>query len=321
MRLHRQGTLNPFERCRPILSLLLVLLFVCNAAGQIRPAEVSRYLRPASRAARAFFPRLARITGGVVPKGNVTFYGPARTKLTPAQMMKLKLVILDREKLRNDEPDFDAVGIRLGANVYRLAVQDDLAYPLMKFIQREGEIAYTLPEDPDADLLGRHGLLKVSGYKNHYVAEEFSYGPHTEFLRAVDLRTDTEELPEALKARVMKGANAVSARALDFDEAEFESYINTDFEVNYQAYFANSDGGKLVEIAGLPLRYFWVADDLRAPYIDNVEVFAYPEEEYDLQYRAILFFQTAAVLREFRRFNKPEFNRFMNEVRAASGGR
>lgn len=316
MRLPPLGDFRPLKRCRLVLSLLLVLLFVCNAAGQIRPAEISRFVQPASRVARGFFPRLARITGGVVPNGKATFFGPMKAKLTRPQLGQLKLVILDRDKLRNGEPDFDAVGIRMGANVYRLAVQDDLVYPMMKFIQRGGDIAYTMPEDfdPDQQLLKEHGLLEVPYDEGSYVAKEFSNAVHTQFLRRVDLITETEALPAALKAQVMKGANAVGARALGEDEAVYDTYINADFEVNYQVYFANTNGEKLIEVAGLPLRYYWRGEDLDSPYIYDVEVFSYPEEKYDLQYRAILFFQTAAVLREFSQFNRPEFNRFMSEV-------
>lgn len=316
MRLSPQSGFRPLKHCRLILSLLLVLLFVCNAAGQIRQAEISRFVQPASRVARGFFPKLARITGGVVPQGNATFFGPTKAKLTQPQLRRLKFVVLDGNKLRNGEPDFDAVGIRLGTNVYRLAVQDDLIYPMMKFIQRGGDIAYTIPEDfdPDQQLLKEHGLLEVPYDEGSYVAKEFSDAVHTEFLRRVDLRTETEELPADIKAQIMRGANAVGAQVVGRDKANYGSYINADFEVNYQVYFAN--GNKLIEIAGLPLRYYWRGEDLDSPYIHNVEVFSYPEEEYDIQYRAILFFQTAAVLRKFSQFNRPEFNRFMSEVGA-----
>lgn len=318
MRLSLRSGFRPLQHCRLILSLLLVLLFICNAAAQIRPPEISRLRQPVSAARRVSFRGLARIAGGVVPNGNATFFGPTEAKLTLPQLRGLKLVILDSNKLRNGEPDFDAIGIRLGTNVYRLAVQDDLVYPMMKFIQRRGQIAYTIPGDPDPDqqLLNQHGLQKVPYAEDSYVAKEFSDPLHTDFLHEVDF-AETEELPATLKAQIIKDANAVGAQAVGRDRANYGSYINADYEVNYQVYFAKTNGEKLIEVANVPLRYYWRAEDLGSPYIHNVEMFASPKEKYDLQYRAILFFQTAAVLRGFSQFNRPEFNRFMSEVGTA----
>src|SRR6185436_10945448 len=120
MRHSRQDCPRPFNRIRLPLSILLALLFVSNAAGQIRSAEVYRFVRPsATSIGRDFFSFHVRFAGGVAPWGTATFHGPANAPLTPIQLKQLRLVILDKDKLRNHEPDFDAIGIRWENNVYR----------------------------------------------------------------------------------------------------------------------------------------------------------------------------------------------------------
>jgi hypothetical protein len=306
MRLSDHSGLRTLKGCRFILSLLLALLIVSSAAAGIRRIEISRYVQPLSVTAGAYFLQEFQFSGGVVPRGTAEFLSPAKVKLDAGQ---LKLVILDKAKLRNDRPDYDVIGIQWKGDVYQLLAQDDLIYPLMKFIQRGSYIAYTIPmAGLNKDYFQQNALLPVPK-SGAYVAKEFKSVPHTEFLREVDLDTDTEAMPPNLKAMIMQDVNKGNKQL-----AEEGSYVNADFHVKYQVFLDNANGKKVADVGGLPLRYHWnIAIDGSA-ILEDVEVFTFPEEDFDLQYRAVLFFQTAAILRQLSQDNRQEFDRFLKEV-------
>jgi hypothetical protein len=248
-----------------------------------------------------------------VPWGTAEFLSPAGLKLGARQ---LQLVILDKAKLRNDQPDYDAIGIRWNGKIYKLSAQDDLIYPLMKFIQRGSYIAYTIPVvDFDEDYFQENAL--VSDGLGSYVAQEFASVTHAEFLSEVDLDTETEEIPADIKARIISEVNQGKEQA----SSRIGTYVNADFHVKYKVFLDIVNGDTTAEVGGLPLRYFWRVASNDSAIIRNVQVFKFPEEKFDLQYRAILFFQTAAILRQFSLTNKREFNRFLKEVGVAVGRR
>lgn len=291
---------------RFIFSFLLALLVFCDVTAGIRRVEISRYVQPSSTRGRDFFRVHGRYAGGVVPRGMAEFLSPAKVRLSARQ---LKLVIIDKAKLRNDQPDYDAIGIQWKGNVYKLSAQDDLIYPLMKFIQRGSYIVYTLPiVDYDEDYFRNNHLVNIGA---GYIAKEFVSDGLAEFLEDVDFieDTDTEEMPDSLKARIIKQANTGIGEFV-----RFGTYVNADFHVKYQVFLDNAGGKRVADVGGLPLRYYWNVAEDGSVIVDNVKVFKFPEEEFDLQYRAVLFFQTAAILRQFKQDNRPEFDRFLKEV-------
>lgn len=317
MKFFSQNNFRILNRCRFTFSLFLVLLLVFNAVGQIRDIEISSFLEPSrSRPTVNRFISSGRFmrAGGVVPYGTAEFYSPpAKAKITPAQ---LKLIILDKTKLQNDEPDYGAIGIKWGRNVYPLAAQDDLIYPLMKFIQRDSFIAFTIRPSSafDNNSVRTEGLEFVaSGPKDSriYVAKEFNSRPHIEFLFQVDTIPPEElkALPENVEESILNNVNAQLTR---LGGASGGTYLNADFHVKYQVFLDNRK--RIAEVGGLPLRYHWGSIENLGTAFYKAEVFPFPKEQFDLHYRAVLFFQTAAILRQFRTSNNQEFIRFMREV-------
>lgn len=157
--------------------------------------------------------------------------------------------------------------------------------------------------------------------KGGYVAQEFNSANHADFLTDVDLDTETEGMDTKLKATIMRDMSVFNGEPDEWNT----TYVNADFHVKYQVFLDIDNGKRVVDVGGLPLRYFYrvALDDITRDEIAkvvDVEVFKFPEEEFSLQDRAVMFFQTAAILRQFSQDNKPEFNRFLGEVSAVVRG-
>ena len=291
---------------RITLCILLVSLIVTNIAGQVRrKIEIAKVIQPTSSGARSYFPRQFRFGGGVVPRGSAEFFNPTGERIGASQ---LRFVVLDKAKLSNNRTDYGAIGIRWNGDVYQLSVPDDLIYPMMRFIERGSYIAYTIPvAGYNKAYFKRNALVEGGG---GYVAKEFE--DIADFLGDVDLDFEVEQLREDLKAKIMRDVNTTRNGTLK-KAYDMGSYVNADFHVKYQVYL-EAKGKKVVDVGGLPLRYYWnIARDGSAV-LDDVEVFRFPEEQFDTHDRAVLFFQTAAILRQLRQDNIVEFNRFLKEV-------
>lgn len=310
-------------RFRPVISLLLILAICFGAIAQVRRRiQVSRSINP-SPVAGTYFRGTFRFGGGVVPRGTAQFLSPDNKGLNPSQ---LELVILDNAKLANDRTDLDAIGLKWQGQVYKLAMPDDFVYPLAKFVQRESEIAYTIPVVLfDEEYLKtrrlkdfRRVLLNYK-YFMGYAAEEFESFSHKEFLEKLDLSRDVGEMTDADKRLIMedikkevRGSNVIQDRLGG-------SYVNADFHVIYHFYLTSTNGKNVVDSDGVPFRYYFrVASDNTA-IIRHIQVFAFPEDARDpkFQDQAILFFQTTAILRQLYKDNRPAFNRFLAQVAAA----
>jgi hypothetical protein len=247
-----------------------------------------------------------RFGGGVVPRGAAEFLSPTHEKLNANQ---LQLVILDKTKLSNGRPDYDAIGIRWKGNVFRVTMQDDLVYPLMKFIKRGSFIAFTVPMAGfDEAYFTTNALIEVTNVGG-FVAKEFLANSHASFLEDVDLDTTDESMPSELEKMIKGDVNKGNGKL-----GKVGSYVNCDFHVKYQVFLEDANGHRVADVGGLPLRYYYnVATDGSA-IVDGVGVFTFPSKEFDIQYRAVLFFQAAAILRQFSQDNPKEFDRFMKEV-------
>jgi len=291
---------------RLALSLALIAVVAFASLAQVRPMEISRYVQPA---ATTFFSKFGKFAGGIVPRGEAEFYSPANVKLNPSE---LKLVILDQSKLRDAKADFDVVGIEWKGNKYRLMAQDNLIYRQMKFIQRDGHIVYTITDKYDEVYFDGESLVE-SCERDSYVAKEFALLEHRSFLDKVDLSSSTEKLPRTTEAAIIR--NLSGSATPGGGNYYTESYLNADFDVKYQVFLEDRpNGDRVATVGGLPLRYHWDGSSGNSVTVKGVEVFAFPEEEKSLQYRAVLFFQATAILRQFSNSNKPAFSAFLNEV-------
>jgi len=146
------------------------------------------------------------------------------------------------------------------------------------------------------------------------VAKEFKSKAHGELLEYTDLYTTTETMDRRLENQIMQEAVTGNGRL-----TESGSYVNADFHVKYKVFLEIANRKRIVDIGGLPLRYYWVKATDGSVRIRQVKVFTFPADVGDrearaLQDRAVMFFQTAAVLRQFSRDNPPEFNRFLQEL-------
>lgn len=308
---------------RLIVSLVLILTIAFGAIAQVRRRiQVSKMINP-SEVAGTYFSSDFKFGGGVVPRGAAEFVSPDNTELSAQQ---LELVILDNAKLANNQTDYDAIGLRWQGETYKLAVPDDFVYPLMKFIQRNSYIVYTIPvTGTDNTYFGRNGLVPFRRVRlgedvyMAYAALEFTAARQKEFLHGVDF-AKTFKLSDATKAPIIDDIEG-RVRGSNIPASQWGTYVNADFHVKYHFYMTTTDGQNVVDSDGLPLRYaFFVATDGTA-IIEDIEVFAFPKTPYDFQDQAILFFQATAILRQFHEHNPRAFNRFLAQVTAVTRNR
>lgn len=308
---------------RLVVSLVLILTIAFGAVAQVRRRiQVSKMINP-SEVAGSYFSHDFKFGGGVVPRGAAEFVSPANTELSAQQ---LEFVILDQAKLGDDQTDYDAIGLRWQGETYKLAVPDDFVYPLMKFIQRNSYIVYTIPvTGSDKTYFDRNGLIPFKRVRlgedvyMAYAALEFNSARQKEFLHRVDF-AKTYQLSDATKGPIIDDIQR-RVRGSNQPASALGTYVNADFHVKYHFYLTTTDGQNVVDSDGLPLRYaFFVATDGTA-IIDDIEVFAFPKTPYDFQDQAILFFQTTAILRQFHKDNPRAFNRFLAQVAAVRRNR
>ena len=307
-------SLNPY---RLLVSLLVIFLIVCSVSSQRRISiEMSGIIQPAPRAV-SYFSGHGKLGGGVVPRGSVAFIGPRNSTVN---VNELQLVVLDKSKLRNKRTDYNAIGIRWKENVYELSMPDDLVEPLMRFIQRDSFIVYTVPvAGADKQYFKQHALLpfrKVPRLGMGYVAKEFLGTPYAALLEATDF-AQIKPLDRKLEKSIVSMSTTGLGRG---DFSGVGSYVNADFHVKYKVFLVTERGKRVVNVGGLPLRYHWrAATSGRGVKVYKVEVFSFPTEPFSLQDRSVMFFQTTAILRQFFNGNKTEFTRFLREVRSLTG--
>jgi hypothetical protein len=234
-------------------------------------------------------------------------------KLTPRD---LKFVIVDRPKLSNNQADYDSIGIQWKDGNYKIGFQDDMVLPLMKFIDRRSPIAYTVPVAGfDEEYFEANGLVDFSDRGFAYAAKEFSAESNLETLDSADFSL-TVDLPTALAKQIIERTNNLMIVLPD----PGGTYVNADFDVKYQVFLEDGGGKRVADVGGLPLRYYWESEPRKKVQIIEVSIFAFPDEPFGDQDRAVIFFQTAAILRQFKLNNPTEFSRFKRDLEAAEAG-
>jgi len=332
------------ELARRVVALVLVaLLIVSSLAGQVRlNLEVSSFVNAAtSVAAKGFFRgafRFAggprgnfRYAGGVVPgKGKVDFWKGNPKEHAKIDSKELKFVVLDKEKLRNNSSDYDAIAIQWKGVNYLISTRDDMLIPSMKFLERNSDIAYTIPYGGfnakyfkdnalEEARINPNDFAPPTEIKKGYVAKEF-HAPvdHLSLLEDADF-AKSEMFPWDDKADALRDAlikNITIPEVFD-PKADGGTYLNADYNVIYQAYFDDSSGKKVINVGGVPLRFFWEQSAYTGHKVEwDVEKLAFPAVEFDKQDQTIMFFQTMAILKQIKDGNPTEFARFLKEVEA-----
>lgn len=325
MKLSDQRSSQFTKRYFFILRFFLLLILACSVIGKIRGIEMASFTQPTSKPAAAYFREEFRYGGGVVPMGTAEFLYQEKNQL---DIHQLELIILDEGRLRSTQRSYNVIGIKWDDNIYQLTIRNDLIYPIMKFIQRRGYIAYTIPvAGVDQKFFDRNHLVPYKEIdlgpvkKLSYVAEEFSSPSHAEFLKNIDIDPSirTGSMPSKLEKMIMDDINrGKSEKDIGFP---ISSYVNADFHIKYKAFLVENKREKFIDVGGLPLRYGWSIAKDRSAIIYGVKIFDCPteQEKYSLQYRAVLFFQTVAILRQFFWDSRQEFDRFLIEVSDSLG--
>lgn len=287
---------------RPKLSFFVATVLLAlhwSAAWAVRNADLSSFVNTGSGVAVAFFHGPHYLySGGVSLRAHGLQFLSEDNSVIAIEDLSLQ---------------FDATGgtVKLGYKdaLYELPIEDAMVCPLAKFVSRGAYTIYTIPVvREDEKYFSDSGLVETAG---GYVAKEFLGTKYVKFLDAVDLMSGTAPLPEALKKAVI---DKINSGLPNFDSSEEGTYVNADFNIDYKAYLTKEGDRRFIDIAGLPLRYSWDVGAGEKAVIRDVEVFKFPERQSGLQYRAVLLFQNAAVLRRFATQRKDSFQVFMESA-------
>jgi hypothetical protein len=219
-----------------------------------------------------------------------------------------------------------AVALQAGTTRYQLAMPAGLACPLGRFVERDGLIAYTIVKYMNE--ASPHALLRA-GVVHRRLAREFDSTPFEKLLRAADFAA-TEALPGGTGASIaadlnaQNGVGALVLQASYVTDEKAGSYVNSDAQVTYDTFLMPH--GSRVEVAGVPLRYYWLLDNAGLPNVFSVEALAqnWPADArltdwraagaVPTQYDIVNFYQVAAVLRELHLAGPAAFGEFVDNI-------
>jgi hypothetical protein len=258
---------------------------------------------------------LAGISGGVMFQGDAVF---VREGTNPGRIDAASLSLL-----ASQSGNIDLVS---GTDRYSLSVHAGLACPLGQFVQRGGEIAFSIPPDTTSEAFARlqtAGAVRLDAYSNPvFAAREFATTQFVPLLEKADF-ADVVPLPEKLAASIIANINKASGTGVVSGEG---SYVNTDAQTTYQAYLVDGQSGKgRVEVSGVPLRYSWVRRRDGSSGVFQVEAFSqswaglpsltdFRRQEGATQYDVISAYQAAGLFRALRRANGPAFATFVESA-------
>lgn len=256
------------------------------------------------------------IAGGVVPHGGALF---AREGGGIAETISANAITPVAKP-------GGGMALQFGGRDYAVGAPPGLVCPLARFVQRDGLIAYTVVHymnEASPQAIIRAGLAR------RRVAKEFDGTPFEPLLRAADFAATTP-LPDgkahAIAAAINEsnGIGAFVLRASVESEKPVGSYINTDLQVTYKVYLM--DGIQRVEVAGVPLRYYWELDTTGTPGVFSVEALAQnwgadarlsdwsAADVKPTQYDIVNFYQVAGLLRALHGANAQAFGTFVQQA-------
>jgi hypothetical protein len=310
------------RRLRTLVVHAVILSLVVSSAGSPLVAQVRRaasystFINPApTPVVRGTFVRggLFAIAGGVVLHGKAQFLIESATAKQTVAGATVRLAY--------ENPG--AVYLTQGGNRYSLDMHRGLACPLGRFVQRGGEIAYTIPEDESpagSARLTKRGLVETG--PGEWIAKEFANGMFASLMEAADF-ADVDPLPETLAANLVTSVNTYVSPA-ERTEVEGGSYINSDAQVTYRVFLM--EGKNRVEISGVPLRYYWrqAADGsaivrriaaLSQDWPANTRLTTFSRASAEpTQYDIVSFYQTAAVFRQLNAAAPGDFKLFVTSA-------
>jgi len=300
---------------RLVLATWIAIFCALPALAGIRASSsISNFINPATPVRSSFANGgIFEIAGGVLFHGQAAFY--LETAGRPPIVIAPTAVALVAD-------EHGTVSISYNGGRYRFDMHAGLACPLGRFFSRNGQIAYSLPPFAEEERLRNAGLVKVAGDPDHLIAKEFSRSRFVGLLHDADYDTAMTDLPPGLAQRLLKSAGNVGGKSQDSDDAD--SWLNMDQQVTYKVYLM--DATKSVDIAGVPLRYYWVLDQDGAARVINVA--AYSQDFSDgvgltdfsdaandpTQYDIVSLFQAAAVFRQVHLTNPKGFTQFVTAV-------
>jgi hypothetical protein len=295
----------------------LTFALATGAAGQVRgEPEIAATISPdSSQFGSNLFARDGDflIAGGVVLHGNAIFMleeNGRRVRVAAGEVMPIA------------EPG-GRMALGYQRAVYQMGMPAGLACPLGRFVARQGTIAYTIVhymDDESPRSLMRAGLVR------HRLAREFAGTRFEPLLRAADLAT-TEKLPDDMGASIAASINAkngIGALLINTSFADDQgvgSFLNSDFQVTYRTYLMA--GENRVEVAGVPLRYFWQLEHGGAAGVFSVESLAQNWQERaqlsqaaaaPAQYDVVNFYQVAGVFRKLQETSPAAFGQFVEQA-------
>jgi hypothetical protein len=256
------------------------------------------------------------IAGGVVLGGTASFYlerDGTDQPIDPAAVQQV--AIAD-----------GSVSLVYGGVSYRVGMPAGLACPLARFVARNGIIAYTMPKFLDP--ASRQEMIRA-GLKHHRIAREFDGTVFEPLLHEADF-AQTTPLSPAMARMLTSGLNAANGlsgfviNAADTTEKPFGSLINTDAQVRYHVYLLAAT--QRVEIAGVPLRYFWELDSSGAAGVFAVDEIAQtwpPGTQLTdwsapgarpTQYDVVNFYQVSGLFRQIHLTQPQAFDAFVESA-------
>jgi hypothetical protein len=299
-----------------VVGALLVLGVV--ALAQVRPYSDYSPFDPSPNNAtyRTFSPGgLAGIAGGVLFQGNAKFLREHGTS---------ELVDTGSLVLSMGTPP--AVTITFEATRYNYKLHAGMACPLGKFVNRGGEIVFTIPEDNSADAYARlkaAGVGRLATYSNPvFGANEFIGTPFIPLLDKVDF-ADVVQLPPDLERAIADNINRTSGTGPVEGRGV---YVNSDAQTTYSIYLVDDQPGRgHVEISGVPLKYSWVQRRDGSFGVFKVEAFsqqwsgpqsltAFQGNSEPTQYDVVSFYQAAGMFRALQRANPTAFATFVDSA-------
>lgn len=284
------------------LGTVAIFVLITDAAVAVRQAAISSFLNPHSLlAGRYFHSEHYLYGGGVTPRALGTSFTDAK-----GGMINPTEIALDFNTTR---PSNGKITLNWRGDSYVLPLQDEMICPVFQFVSRDSYILFTIPVVKQSDeYFTKNNLRKVNG---GYVADEFKDPQMISLFENIDLFTVTDDLDPLLEHQIKNDINQRPGGGTPAAEQE-GTYVNADFHVRYDARLLKHASQNAVDIAGLPLRYYWdIGSDGKA-IVTSVQIFRFPTNEQSLQYAAVILFQTIATLRQIRTANPSRFSEVMS---------
>ena len=215
---------------------------------------------------------------------------------------------------------------------YYLPLEKDIACQAWDFILTDDELLFSIMPNVE-DEASQQEREKVLADMNMveidhpvYIHSALNFRDTAQMLYEYDILTSTEEINltnagssrEEFLTAVKRSGGLVDNRtfmeiflnSIENEELNIlgKSYANMDANSTYTLHINASDKGnaKEVDISGLPLRYYYYLNGNLEAVIFDIEIFSFPKREEEINYKAILFYQSLAVLRTLKKNNGSE---------------